>query len=105
MTLNDIVIVLVRPEEPGNIGAVCRAMKNHGLRNLYLVGAALEVAAPPAERIILQRAVHAADVWEGCRRFETLADAAADSAFVVGTTRRRGAERKSISIESAQIGG
>jgi len=35
--LDHIRIVLVDPKEPGNIGAVARAMKNTGLSHLYLV--------------------------------------------------------------------
>ena len=35
--LDHIRIVLVEPKEPGNIGAVARAMKNTGLSHLYLV--------------------------------------------------------------------
>ncbi|MBQ4024257.1 MAG: RNA methyltransferase, partial [Treponema sp.] len=38
MNLNNIVIVLSRPEESRNIGAVCRAMANSGISCLRIVG-------------------------------------------------------------------
>ncbi len=37
MKLSQIRIVLVATTHPGNIGASCRAMKNMGIENLYLV--------------------------------------------------------------------
>ncbi|MDR3304383.1 MAG: RNA methyltransferase [Treponema sp.] len=88
MRLADIVIVLVRPEEPGNVGAVCRAMKNSGL-------AALRLVAPPAldDDVLCARAVHAVDVWEAARVFGTLEAAVADCSLVIGTTRRRGSRK------------
>jgi len=36
MDLSDVIIVLSRPAEAGNVGAVCRAMKNMGLSRLRL---------------------------------------------------------------------
>ena len=36
MLLSDVIIVLSRPAEAGNVGAVCRAMKNMGLSRLRL---------------------------------------------------------------------
>jgi len=80
---------LCRPGEPGNVGAVCRAMKNMGLSRLSLV------APEPLDRAtLLTRAVHADDVWRGARVFETLAEALAGHALAVGTTCRRGRKRK-----------
>jgi len=94
MDLSDIVIILCRPSEPGNVGAVCRVMKNMGLSRLRIV-------APEHfdEAALLARTVHAEDVWRGAGFFDSLADAAADCSLVVGTTRRRGRRRKTISME------
>jgi tRNA/rRNA methyltransferase/tRNA (cytidine32/uridine32-2'-O)-methyltransferase len=68
-------------------------MKNMGLSELRL-------AAP--EPLVLEqiytRAVHSWDIWENTRIFNSLAEAAADCAIVVGTTRRRGRKRKSVSM-------
>ena len=89
MGMSDVTVVLCRPGEGGNVGAVCRAMKNMGLSRLCLVAPGpLDVAA------LLARAVHADDVWQNARTFETLAEAVAGCRFVVGTTSRRGKKRK-----------
>jgi tRNA (cytidine32/uridine32-2'-O)-methyltransferase len=78
-------IVLCEPQEPGNIGAVARAMNTMGLPDLTLV-------APPPEWLneeahgmahSSQRLLHAAKVAPD------LASAVADCALVVGTTKRR----------------
>jgi len=94
MDLSDIVIILCRPSEPGNVGAVCRVMKNMGLTHLRIVA-----PAPFDESTLLARTVHAEDVWRNADFFYTLAEAAADCSLVVGTTRRRGRGRKTISME------
>ena len=94
MVLSDIVIVLCRATEPGNVWAVCRVMKNMGLSRLRLV-------APGAwdESSLVARAIHAEDVWRSAGFFDSLAEATADCSLVVGTTRRRGRKRKSITLE------
>ena len=94
MDISDIVIILCRAAEPGNVGAVCRAMKNMGLSQLRMV-----VTEPLNEEPLLARAVHAEDVWHNARFFSTLAEAAADCSLVVGTTRRRGRKRKAVTLE------
>ena len=90
MRLSDVIIVLARPSEPGNVGAVCRAMKNMGLSRLRL--AAPEFSGD--EAVIRARAVHAADVWEKAEFFDSLASAVKDCALVIGTAQRRGRHRK-----------
>jgi tRNA/rRNA methyltransferase/tRNA (cytidine32/uridine32-2'-O)-methyltransferase len=98
MNLSDFVIILCRPSEPGNVGAVCRAMKNMGLFRLRLAGPA---ALDPA--LVLPRAVHAGDVWERAEFFDTLAQAAADCSLAVGVTRRRGRRRKSVTMDPRSL--
>jgi len=85
--------VLCRASESGNVGAVCRVMKNMGLSGLRLT-------APQSlnSEQIFARAVHAGDIWEKAQIYDNLAEAAADCAIVVGTTRRRGRNRKSVSM-------
>jgi len=93
MLLQDIKIVLNKISEPGNAGAVCRSMKNMGLSELRLA------ALPKMDFEIIQaRAVHAWDIWENARIFNSLAEAVADCSIVVGTTRRRGRNRNNISM-------
>jgi len=93
MFLQDVKIILCQASESGNVGAVCRVMKNMGLSGLRL-------AAPQSlnSEQIFARAVHAGDIWEKARIYDNLADAAADCSLVIGTTRRRGRNRKSVSM-------
>jgi tRNA/rRNA methyltransferase/tRNA (cytidine32/uridine32-2'-O)-methyltransferase len=93
MDLQDIRIILCRVSESGNAGAVCRAMKNMGISGLRLVSPdALDI-----EKIKVI-AVHAWDIWENAQIYDNLADATADCSIVIGTTRRRGHHRKSVSM-------
>ena len=94
MLLPNIVIILSRASEPGNVGAVCRAMKNMGLTRLRLAE-----PAPLDEKTVRARALHAVDVWEGASVYDTFSQAVQDCSIVVGTTRRRGRHRKSITME------
>jgi len=112
MLLSDVVIVLSRPESAGNVGAVCRAMKNMGLSRLRL--AAPDFSAKDSAgafslseaglgfggdlAVIRARAIHAVDVWEKAETFDTLAAAVNDCAIVIGTTRRRGRYRKQVTM-------
>ena len=94
MVLSDVVVVLCRASEPGNVGAVCRVMKNMGLSQLRMVAPTHLDEAP-----LLARVVHAEDVWRSARFFDTLAAAVADCSLVVGTTRRRGKRRKGVTLD------
>jgi tRNA/rRNA methyltransferase/tRNA (cytidine32/uridine32-2'-O)-methyltransferase len=100
MVLSEIVIILCRVTEPGNVGAVCRAMKNMGLSRLRIAGTARESLD---DEVIRARAVHAADIWEGAAFFDTLAAAAADCSLLIGTTRRRGRRRKQASMAPREL--
>ncbi|MDR2021509.1 MAG: RNA methyltransferase [Treponema sp.] len=100
MLLKDIIVVLVRPAEPGNVGAVCRAMKNMGLSRLRIAGTARESLD---EGAIRARAVHAADIWEEAAFFDAPAAALADCSLAIGTTRRRGRRRKQASLPPREL--
>lgn len=89
--LDSIAIVLVEPQSPGNIGMVCRAMKNMGLSRLRLV-APCDHRHPEA----LKFAVSAKDLLEQATCYATLADALADTALSVATTRRTGKYRQEL---------
>jgi tRNA/rRNA methyltransferase len=75
-----VVVVLARARNPGNIGAVARAMHDFGFRNLRVVN---EYAVPFEEA---RSAVDAAAVLTSAQSFSSLAEAVADCTLVVGTT-------------------
>jgi tRNA/rRNA methyltransferase/tRNA (cytidine32/uridine32-2'-O)-methyltransferase len=93
MILKDVKIVLNRASDGGNVGAVCRCLKNMGLAELRLAE-----PEPLLLEKIYTRAVHAQDVWENTRIYNSLAEAVADCSIVAGTTCRRGHKRKNISM-------
>lgn len=78
-----IRIVLVGTSHPGNIGAVARAMKNMGLRQLVLVRPR-EFPHPDATA----RASGADDVLAAARVVDSVAEAVSDCSFVAATTSR-----------------
>ena len=86
-----ISIVMVEPQSPGNIGMVCRAMKNMGLSRLRLVKGC-DRFHPES----LKFAVSARDLLEQAELFDDLPSAKADSTLTVGTTRRHGKYRQEI---------
>ena len=81
--LDGLVVVLVRPRNPLNIGAAARAMSNFGVNRLRLVN---PYAAGFREA---RSAVGASDVLSQAEEHSTVADAVADCALVVGTTGAR----------------
>ena len=81
--LGHIDIVLVRPRQPGNVGAAARAIANHGLGRLVLV-------APPAfdpERARWM-APGAHSVVDEARIVGTLAEAVTEHQHVIGSSGR-----------------
>src|ERR671910_1737688 len=86
--LSNLRIVLVGPRGSGNIGSVARAMKNMGQSELAIVGKA-------RTRSFWARAmaVHGRDLLANAKCHDTLREAVADCALVVGTTCRAGLYR------------
>src|SRR5262245_3175013 len=80
----NVRIVLVQPEFPGNVGSAARAMFTLGLRELYVVD---PVCDPRADESFWL-AHSAAEVLEAMHVVPTLADALADTVFSIGTSRR-----------------
>lgn len=93
-----IYVVLVHPEESGNIGSACRAMKTMGITRLRVVD-----PVEYDEERIRYMAVHAADVWDGVEFFDTLDPALADCAFSAGISRRRGKRRKYFAMSPENL--
>ena len=91
--LENVCVVLVEPQDPVNIAAVVRAMKNMGVRQLRLVN---PVGYDPSR---VERVAHdTRDIVSHVRHFASLDDAIADCVFVAGfTARRRKAKWKLVS--------
>lgn len=92
-----IHFILVRPKEPGNIGASARAMKNFGYTNLRLV-------APqrPLNKNAYAFASHAGDVLDNAETYPTLKDALRNITVAIGTTARaRKHDRVNYTAKSA----
>jgi tRNA C32,U32 (ribose-2'-O)-methylase TrmJ len=89
--LAKVRVVLVRPESPGNVGAVARVIKNTGLLGLDLV-------APTDWHTVecWRKAWGAREVLEQARVFASLPEALADCrrAFVFRTCARRPPRRR-----------
>jgi tRNA/rRNA methyltransferase len=78
--LDRLVVVLVRPRNPLNIGAAARAMSNFGVHRLRLVN---PYAAGFREA---RSAVGASELLSQAEVYKTVAEAVSDCALVVGTT-------------------
>jgi TrmH family RNA methyltransferase len=78
--LAGLVVLLVRPRNPLNIGAAARAMSNFGAHRLRLVN---PFAAGFREA---RSAVGASDLLSQAEEYKTVAEAVSDCALVVGTT-------------------
>ncbi len=81
--MEQFVVVLHRPRDVRNIGAVVRAMKNMGFARLRLVA---PVPFDPAD--LLGIAHRSEDVVAAIERFDELPVALADARYVVGTSER-----------------
>ncbi len=90
--LDNVAIVLFRPQIPENIGAAARAACNMGLSRLYLV----EPASLDQERLRAMATPAAAPILDTMVIRDNLAAALADFQYVVGTTSRLGGIRKEV---------
>jgi len=79
-------IILVEPQEAGNVGAAARAMKNFGVTDLWIVGGRDE----RVDDVSSWWAVGAIDVVNNATRVLTLEEALADCHLTVATTAVRG---------------
>lgn len=78
-------LVLLRPRNADNLGAIARAMKNFGLTDWVVVSPNPQLLEAPG---LNRLAVKAGELLETVRRVDSLAEAVADCAWVVGTTMR-----------------
>jgi tRNA/rRNA methyltransferase len=80
----NLIVALVRPEEAGNVGAVARAMKNMGISRLHLVSPCrFDTEAG------LKMAHRSRDLLKRANIFESVDEAIAPAAEVIGFTVRR----------------
>ena len=82
-----ISIVLVNPRTPGNIGAVARAMKNFGFKELILVKPKCDHLSKDA----MDRASHAKDILKKAKIME-FSDVIGNFDHIVGTTSKIGTD-------------
>jgi TrmH family RNA methyltransferase len=89
--LSAVRVVLYEPQDPVNIAATIRAMKNMGCRNLYLVRS---VEYDPWR---LEGIAHdTGDIIEGIRNCDSIDDALEGCVRVMGFTARRRAAKRDI---------
>lgn len=79
-------VILVEPQEAGNVGAAARAMKNFGFTDLWIVGGKTE----RTDNVSSWWAVGAIDVVNAAVRVDALEEALAGCHLAVATTAIRG---------------
>jgi len=89
---DNLCVVLVEPQGDLNIGSVCRAMANFGVRRLRLVAPQADHLSDAARRM----AVKAGGLLEQAEIYPDLDLALADTALAIGTTRRFGKYREDL---------
>ena len=78
-------IVLVGINHPGNLGAICRTMLNHGFDKLSMVNP----NCSPDDEEARNRAKHSGRILDTARTYNSLEDAISDSSLVIGTSGKR----------------
>ncbi|NRA73565.1 MAG: RNA methyltransferase [Rickettsiales bacterium] len=89
--MEEVVIILVKPQLGENIGMAARAMFNFGINSLRLV----QPRTWPNESAV-SSATHAAHVVKQAKLFNSVREAVADLDFLYGTTARSRSLNKSI---------
>jgi len=87
----EIGVVLVEPEDPGNIGAVARVMHNFGLEKLIVVSPKTKIGGEA-----WARAMHGKHVLEKVEIVPDLGSAIENFDFVVGTTGIPGGDKNPL---------
>jgi TrmH family RNA methyltransferase len=81
----DLHVVLVGIQHPGNLGAVCRSLLNHGFDSLRLV----QPQCHPDDLEARNRAKHAGRILDSCKLYDSFEEAISDCSLVVGTSGKR----------------
>ncbi len=82
----NVSVILVRPEHPGNVGAVARIMANFGFTQLVLVDPVADHTSEECKK----RAKHAQDVLKKAVVVDALEDADCD--WLIGTSGKLGSD-------------
>ena len=90
--MDNICIVLVEPQGPINVGAVCRSMMNFGIRDLRLVNPCTDYNSLQA----IKMALKAGSILNHATLHSTLQEALSDCHMAFGTTRRFGKYRETF---------
>lgn len=94
-------VILVQPQEEGNVGSVARAMANMGLRRLILVE-----PAPVLAGVAQGFGVGGWEILEHCERYDSFEAATAGFQRLVGTASRRARSlHRTPPIEPRDLGG
>ena len=81
----DLDIVLVGINHPGNLGAICRTMLNHGFEKLSMVNP----NCSPDDEEARKRAKHSGRILDTARIYSSLDEAVSESSLVIGTSGKR----------------
>tara|TARA_Y100000766_G_C18912696_1_gene609232 strand:+ start:2738 stop:3568 length:831 start_codon:yes stop_codon:yes gene_type:complete len=81
----ELEIVLVGINHPGNLGAICRTMLNHGFDKLILVNP----NCSPDDGDARNRAKHSGRILDDVKVYDTLESAVSKSSLVIGTSGKR----------------
>ena len=76
----EFCVVVIEPQNPGNLGAIARAMMNFGVKELVLVNPCL------IDDVAYQRAMHAGEILKNARIFCTFEDAVEGIDFLAGAS-------------------
>jgi len=95
----NIEMVLVEPQNAGNVGAAARALHNMGLERLALVGWTEDIES---RRIAYEWATDGERVLQKARRYQSLDEAIAGCGLAVATSARTGGDRPP-SIDRAEL--
>jgi TrmH family RNA methyltransferase len=88
-------VVLSRPENPANIGAVARSMKNTGFCRLRLVGVSC------IEQESYRTAVHSRDILDSAQLYAQLSEATADLHVVFAASSKKRKSYSHLPLEEA----
>jgi len=98
--MSQVRVVLVRPQIPGNIGAVARCMENFGAGPLVLAAPGV----PPTHREALQRSTRGEHRLHSARVVPTITEALDGVVYAIAASRRPGPVHQAEDLTPHQMG-